>query len=205
MPLAVRAVRSLDAGALDEVAASASAYLVPQLLGDAMRALSVLFGSTFYARVEPYAVFETFVRDVGSLSLLGLGTPRALEPCVAALDHWADAAPGEHGPFGDRRADLVARVRSADRSDPAVTRRLAREAAILVAADAAAELHEAGSVPATDEWRDAAVIRLGTRLTGRKASLSDASIESAVDDLTFCVESGRSVTLERVPLFGRGL
>lgn len=203
--LAARAVRSLDAGAFDVFAASAGAYLVPQLLGDAMRALSVLFGSTFYARVEPYAVFETFVRDVGSLSLLGLGTPRALTPCVAALGQWADAAPGGAEPFGDRRADLVARVRSADSSDSAATRRLAREAAILATADACAELHGAASGPATDEWRDAAFVRLGTRLTGRKASLSEASIESAVDDLTLCVESSRSVTLERVPLFGRGL
>ena len=73
--LATRVVGELDAGRLDEATAAASAPLVPLLLSDAMRALSVLFGSTFYARVEPYAVFETFVRDVGSLSLLGLGDP----------------------------------------------------------------------------------------------------------------------------------
>ena len=36
---------------------AASGYLVPQLLSSAMQDLSVLFGSTFYARVEPYDVF----------------------------------------------------------------------------------------------------------------------------------------------------
>ena len=42
---------------------AASGYLVPQLLSSAMQDLSVLFGSTFYARVEPYDVFEKFLRD----------------------------------------------------------------------------------------------------------------------------------------------
>lgn len=174
--LAGRVVRELDAGRFDAVSASAAAYLVPQLLSEAMRALSVLFGSTFYARVEPYAVFETFVRDVGSLSLLGLGTPRSLQPCVAALDSSTDAAQARH---------------------------LAREAAILTASDACAELRRTGAAPATDEWLEAALVRLGTRLTGRKASLPEPSIESAIADLTQCVESGSSVTLERVPVFGR--
>jgi alkylation response protein AidB-like acyl-CoA dehydrogenase len=158
--LATRAVAQLDAGRSDEAEAAASARLVPLLLGDAMRALSVLFGSTFYARVEPYAVFETFVRDVGSLSLLGLGTPRPLEP-------------------------------------------LPREAAVRIAAEVCTELHRTGAAAASDEWLAAAHVRLGTRLTGRKASLPESSIERAVDDLTSCVESGRSVTLERVPIFGR--
>ena len=48
--------------------------LVPTLLGDAMRALSVLFGSTFFARVEPYELVETLVRDVTSMRLIS--TPR---------------------------------------------------------------------------------------------------------------------------------
>ena len=211
--LASRVVAESDAGTIDEAAASASVYLVPQLLGDAMRALSVLFGSTFYARVEPYAVFETFVRDVGSLSLLGLGTPRSLDPCAAALDSWGDrplrvaAGSGDlHDaaePMAQRRAAFTGRVRSADRTDAAATRRLAREAAILIAADACIDLRRSGARPATDEWLAAALVRLGTRLTGRKESLPEASIESAVDDLTSCVESSLSLTLERVPVFGR--
>lgn len=44
--------------------------VVPGLLGGVMRALSVLFGSTFFARVDPFAVFETLVRDVASMRLL---------------------------------------------------------------------------------------------------------------------------------------
>ncbi|MET0781279.1 MAG: acyl-CoA dehydrogenase family protein [Microbacterium sp.] len=158
--LATKVVAELDAGRFDETAAAASAYLVPQLLGDAMRALSVLFGSTFYARVEPYEIFETFVRDVGSLSLLGIGTVRSLGS-------------------------------------------LTREAALGIAVDACVGLRGTGAGPASDEWLAAAHVRLGTRLTGRKASLPEASIESAVDDLTSCVESSLSLTLERVPIFGR--
>ena len=75
--------RGLVAGAFadlllaDAIAAAALAgrhvsalELVPTLLGDAMRALSVLFGSTFFARVEPYELVETLVRDVLSMRLL---------------------------------------------------------------------------------------------------------------------------------------
>jgi hypothetical protein len=201
--LAQSVLRRRDVDGFDEVAASALAYLVPHLLTEAMRTLSVLFGSTFYARVEPYAVFETWVRDLGSLSLLGIGTPRVLEPVAASLDSWADAAPLVDVPFAHRRAGFAARVRGADRSDAAETRSLAREAAIFAAADACADMHRTGAAPATDEWLAAAQVRLSTRLTGRKASLSETSIESAVADVTACVESGRSITFERVPVFGR--
>ena len=44
------------------------------LLGDAMRGLSVLFGSTFYGSVPPYEVFEKLVRDLAAMSLVGLGS-----------------------------------------------------------------------------------------------------------------------------------
>jgi hypothetical protein len=63
--------------------------LVPALLGDCMRALSVLFGSTFFARVEPYAVFETFVRDLAAMRLV---STRVAAPESAAAQHEAAAA-----------------------------------------------------------------------------------------------------------------
>ena len=97
---------------------AASAYLVPQLLADAMRALSVLFGSTFYARVEPYAIFETFVRDVGSLSLLGprharRSLPRVAEPPVGRS---ASSALARRRPRPvDLRTQRGARRRAGDR------------------------------------------------------------------------------------------
>lgn len=71
--VSAHAVESIDDGRSDaETAAHCAIALVPRLLNDSLRALSILFGSTFYARVDPYSRFETLVRDVGSLSLLGL-------------------------------------------------------------------------------------------------------------------------------------
>lgn len=67
---------------------AASGYLVPQLLSSAMQDLSVLFGSTFYARVEPYDVFEKFLRDVAVLPIGHDGTDACLRTIEANLDGW---------------------------------------------------------------------------------------------------------------------
>ena len=67
---------------------AASGYLVPQLLSSAMQDLSVLFGSTFYARVEPYDVFEKFLRDVAVLPIGHDGTDACLRTIDANLDGW---------------------------------------------------------------------------------------------------------------------
>lgn len=213
--VASQVVDGMDAGGLDELTASAGAYLVPLLLTDAMRGLSVLFGSTFYARVEPYAVFETLLRDVGSLSLVGVGTPGSLDPIAAALRAWGDGAlafddrnAGEPATVAaealfQRRARFGDRVRATDLADAAAARRLAREAAILIAAGACDRFGRTGPTVVAAEWRAAAHVRWHARLTGRAASLPESSIESAVDDLTSCVDDGISVTLERVPVFGR--
>lgn len=200
--LTARVVADIDADALDPVTASASAYLVPQLLADAMRSLSVLFGSTFYARVEPYAVFETFVRDIGSMSLIGLTTRHALEPCEAALDSWSrDTRRAEDElavspPFAES-------VRSRDREDSVAARRLARQASILAAAEVSADVRDADPTHGENMWFAAASQRLRARLTGRKDTLPEDCIQSAIHDLTRCVDAGLSLTRERLPVFGR--
>lgn len=76
------------------VPTAASGYLVPQLLSSAMQDLSVLFGSTFYARVEPYDVFEKFLRDVAMLSIGHDGTDACLRTIAAGLDGWLDGSRG---------------------------------------------------------------------------------------------------------------
>ncbi len=71
---------------------AASGYLVPQLLSSAMQDLSVLFGSTFYARVEPYDVFEKFLRDLAMLPIGHDGTDACLRTIDANLDGWLGCA-----------------------------------------------------------------------------------------------------------------
>ncbi len=48
----------------------------------AMQDLSVLFGSTFYARVQPYDVFEKFLRDLAMLPIGHAGT----DACLRTID-----------------------------------------------------------------------------------------------------------------------
>lgn len=66
---------------------AASWFAVPQLLSAAMQDLSVLFGSTFYARVAPYDVFEKFHRDVAALWVRGTGSADPLATMPA--EPWA--------------------------------------------------------------------------------------------------------------------
>jgi hypothetical protein len=71
---------------------AASGYLVPQLLSSAMQDLSVLFGSTFYARVEPYDVFEKFLRDHAMLPIGHDGTDACRRTIDADLDGWLECS-----------------------------------------------------------------------------------------------------------------
>ena len=80
---------------------AASAYLVPQLLRSAMQDLSVLFGSTFYARVEPYGVFEKFLRDLALAPFGHDDATACLEAILSDLPAWL---------LWSRRADAPAPV-----------------------------------------------------------------------------------------------
>lgn len=73
--IAVRALHIAPKGC--RVLTAVSSVVVMELLNSVMQDLSVLFGSTFYARVAPYDVFEKFLRDVGALTVRN-GTPAAL-------------------------------------------------------------------------------------------------------------------------------
>ena len=53
----------------------------------------MLFGSTFYARVEPYDVFEKFLRDVAVLPIGHDGTDACLRTIEANLDGWLGCSP----------------------------------------------------------------------------------------------------------------
>ena len=67
-----------------------SQIVVMQLLSAAMQDLSVLFGSTFYARVAPYDVFEKFLRDLVALAVPDGGGTAAFAPMLPDLPAWLD-------------------------------------------------------------------------------------------------------------------
>jgi alkylation response protein AidB-like acyl-CoA dehydrogenase len=80
--VAVRALHVAPKGC--RVLTALSSVVVMELLCSAMQDLSVLFGSTFYARVAPYDLFEKLLRDVGALAVRN-GDPAGL--LGAALVH----------------------------------------------------------------------------------------------------------------------
>ncbi|SFR72404.1 Acyl-CoA dehydrogenase [Agromyces sp. CF514] len=82
----VRALHLAPAECL--VLTAASKYLVPQLLQAAMQDLSVLFGSTFYARVAPYDVVEKFVRDLAVVPIGHAGSTACLLTILPNLPAW---------------------------------------------------------------------------------------------------------------------
>ncbi|WP_162238252.1 acyl-CoA dehydrogenase [Agromyces sp. Leaf222] len=82
----VRALHLAPAECL--VLTAASKYLVPQLLQSAMQDLSVLFGSTFYARVAPYDVVEKFVRDLAVVPIGHAGSTACLLTILPNLPAW---------------------------------------------------------------------------------------------------------------------
>jgi alkylation response protein AidB-like acyl-CoA dehydrogenase len=82
----VRALHLAPTGC--SVLTAGSRIVVMELLSAAMQDLSVLFGSTFYARVAPYDVFEKFLRDIAALSVHeGSGTA-AFRPMLGDLPAW---------------------------------------------------------------------------------------------------------------------
>jgi alkylation response protein AidB-like acyl-CoA dehydrogenase len=84
----VRALHLVPTGC--GVLTAGSRIVVMELLSAAMQDLSVLFGSTFYARVAPYDVFEKFLRDLAALSVpTGTGTA-AFAPVLRDLAAWLD-------------------------------------------------------------------------------------------------------------------
>lgn len=142
--LASVAVRALHvAPAASRILAAASASAVTRLLSSAMLDLSVLFGSTFYARVAPYDLFEKLLRDLAMLPLAYGGAawplldvlddlpgwtgraarePAAVDPALvrlgAPLDELdfellASPAPGAADPIGDALRDPAVRARLA--------------------------------------------------------------------------------------------
>jgi alkylation response protein AidB-like acyl-CoA dehydrogenase len=82
----VRALHLAPAECL--VLTAASKYLVPQLLQSAMHDLSVLFGSTFYARVAPYDVFEKFLRDLAVVPIGHASSTSCLLTILPSLPVW---------------------------------------------------------------------------------------------------------------------
>ncbi|NQX10994.1 acyl-CoA dehydrogenase [Microbacteriaceae bacterium VKM Ac-2855] len=67
---------------------AASKYLVPSTINEAMRTLAVLFGSTFYARVSPYAVFEKLCRDLQVVPIGHAGATTCLLSIIPNLPAW---------------------------------------------------------------------------------------------------------------------
>ena len=82
----VRALHLAPADCL--VLTAVSKALVPQLLMSAMDDLSVLFGSTFYARVPPYDVFEKFLRDLAVVPIGHAGSTACLLTILPNLPAW---------------------------------------------------------------------------------------------------------------------
>ncbi|MEZ3159166.1 hypothetical protein AB1K54_01325 [Microbacterium sp. BWT-B31] len=83
-------VRSLhDAPDESFLLSAAGAHLIPRLLSETMRQLSVLASSTFYARLEPYALIEKLVRDLAGVQAGLAGGGSALLDVVSILPTWA--------------------------------------------------------------------------------------------------------------------
>lgn len=70
------------------VAVALSAHLSCLLLAEAAQQVSVLAGSTFYARIAPFELIEQHVRDLSALSTLVADLADALPSATAALSAW---------------------------------------------------------------------------------------------------------------------
>lgn len=164
---------------------------MPLQLDAAMRALSVLFGSTFYARVELYEAFETLVRDVSCLELLdptGAGAARRRAP--ASVPDMDD----------DVRAEVAAVAGSkvaaglAAASDPSFGVLTRREFGVVSAA-ALVAARRAGGVD-----RVAALSLLESFATGRRAAPPDEAMETIAAETAARMDAGLTLTLERARL-----
>lgn len=88
--LSAAVVRSLHDSPRESFLLSAvSKYLAPQLLLDAMQQLSVVAGSTFYARIEPFGILEKFLRDLAVVPIGHAGSMSCLMTILPALPAWA--------------------------------------------------------------------------------------------------------------------
>jgi alkylation response protein AidB-like acyl-CoA dehydrogenase len=97
--LSAVAVRSLHLDpASTRALTAACGLLAPELLNDAMRSLSVLFGSTFYGRVEPFEIIEKFVRDLQAIPVLRLRADAQTQAIASRLG----ALPEPDGSFDAR-------------------------------------------------------------------------------------------------------
>lgn len=191
--LADAALAAMDAGEPDAAKESAVVALVPRMLADAMRSLSVLFGSTFYARVAPYAIFETLLRDVDALALVGLGR----HPSDVSVETLAAVeVQAEVGRLGAAREAL-----GVDDQGTGGEVASALEVATILAWDACHGRYASGDAAASASWLEAATLRLRRRLQGHGTALPEETIEGAIVDVIACADHRRSVTFDRVPLF----
>lgn len=175
--LAVVAVRALHVAPKGcRVLTALSSVVVMELLSSAMQDLSVLFGSTFYARVAPFDAFEKLLRDVGALTVRNGSPAELLAAGLTHLPAWIERSSDGPvdptlfrlgAPLGPIRLDrLAARAGSGDPvggvlHDPAVRAAFAPGSAELGAlervADAVAALRrEVAALPPTEAGADAA-------------------------------------------------
>ena len=144
------------------VAVALSAHLTCLLLAEAVQQVSVLAGSTFYARIAPFELIEQHVRDLSALSTLVPDLADALPSEAASLRGWygdtdavapgallrpevvaaiASDAPGAvevHADLAAAAGATVAAVEAGGRraADPHRTLELAHRVALLSAAAA---------------------------------------------------------------------
>lgn len=119
------------------IASAATKYLVPMLLNDAMNEISVLFGSTFYARSEDFGILEKWVRDLIVLPIGHAGSMTCLSGIIPHLPLWARRS-GKHSSYDPAlfRADTVlediefSRFRLGSGSSDSLTAPLESEAVI---------------------------------------------------------------------------
>ena len=121
------------------VAVALSAHLSCLLLAEAAQQVSVLAGSTFYARIAPFELIEQHVRDLSALSAL---VPDLADPLPAALDGLGAWCTDAAAPGSLLRPEVVAAI-AAD-APGAVEVHVALAAA---AAETAAETREAFDDP----------------------------------------------------------
>ena len=152
------------------VAVALSAHLSCLLLAEAAQQVSVLAGSTFYARIAPFELIEQHVRDLAALPTLVSEFADALPSASVAVDIWcgdarataprallqpdvaaaiASDAPGAvevHAALAEVAGETLTRLAAGGRADadPHQTLELAHRVALLTAAAAV-----------VDGWRQA--------------------------------------------------
>jgi hypothetical protein len=93
------------------VAVALSAHLTCLLLAEAAQQVSVLAGSTFYARIAPFELIEQHVRDLSALATLVPDLTDALPSAAAAMDAWCGDT-GSTAPRALLQPDVAAAIAS---------------------------------------------------------------------------------------------